>query len=128
MSDREPVPQAGAIPLRDGTVCLITSSDGQRWQVPKGMIDPGDTPPESARKEAWEEAGVEGELRDEPAGSYRYNKEDRLCEVTLFILDVTSVADDWPEKSERRRRWVTLDEALEAVGNEGLRDVLKKFS
>jgi 8-oxo-dGTP pyrophosphatase MutT (NUDIX family) len=127
MSNSEPVPQAGAIPLRGGRVCLITSSDGLRWQVPKGMIDHGDSFHDSAHKEAWEEAGVRGKLHDQPAGSYRYDKEGTLCEVTLYVMHVTFVADDWPEKEERRRRWAELDEALDAVANDGLRDVLQKL-
>ena len=47
--------QSGAIPLRNGRVCLITSSNGKRWVIPKGLIDPGHTAGETALQEAWEE-------------------------------------------------------------------------
>ena len=57
--------QAATIPVRDGRVCLVTSSNGRRWVLPKGQIDPGHTPAEAALVEAWEEAGLVGAL--EPA-------------------------------------------------------------
>src|SRR5262249_26119697 len=52
--------QAAAIPIKDGMVCLITSSNGKRWVIPKGLIDPGHTAGESALLESWEEAGLVG--------------------------------------------------------------------
>jgi 8-oxo-dGTP pyrophosphatase MutT (NUDIX family) len=124
MNSDNVIPQAGAIPVRDGLVCLITSSDGQRWLVPKGMIDPGCSPVESAANEAWEEAGVQGNLHPEPVGSYQYEKDGQVCEVTLFVMQVTKVADRWPEKFLRQRRWLQLEIAHEEVQNAGLREVL----
>ena len=50
--------QAAAIPVRDGLVCLITSSNGRRWVMPKGMMEPGKSTGEIALQEAWEEAGI----------------------------------------------------------------------
>src|SRR5262249_56354811 len=67
--------QAGAIPLRNGRVCLITSRrNGKRWVIPKGLIEPGQTPGATALQHAWEQAGLAGVLEPEPAGSYLYAK------------------------------------------------------
>src|SRR5262245_17445465 len=65
-----PVRQAAAIPIRAGQVCMVLSSNGRRWVVPKGCIEPGQTAGETALREAWEEAGLVGALRPEPVGSY----------------------------------------------------------
>ena len=119
------VRQAAAIPVKGKQVCLVTSSNGKRWVIPKGLIDPGHTAGEAALQEAWEEAGLAGTLRREPVGSYVYEKWGRPCHVTVFVMQVTHVADEWPEKQVRQRAWVSLAEALARIEDAGLRDVLR---
>ena len=43
-------------------VLLIFHRKLQKWLPPGGHIDPGETPPEAARREAFEESGLEVEL------------------------------------------------------------------
>jgi 8-oxo-dGTP pyrophosphatase MutT (NUDIX family) len=116
--------QAAAIPVREGEICLIPSRSGKRWVVPKGIIDPGMTAPETALQEAWEEAGLRGELEPMPVGTYLYDKWGGTCHVTVYLMRVTEVADDWPERPTRQRRWLSTLLALEQVGDEGLRDMM----
>jgi hypothetical protein len=40
--------QAGVIAVRSGKICLVTSSNGKRWVIPKGVIEPGQTAGETA--------------------------------------------------------------------------------
>jgi 8-oxo-dGTP pyrophosphatase MutT (NUDIX family) len=117
--------QAGAIPVRDGAVCLVTSSNGKRWVIPKGLIDPGHTAGEAAVQEAWEEAGLVGLLSPDPVGSYLYDKWGGTCHVTVFVMQVTEIAEDWPERSVRQRRWVSVAEALGLLDDPGLREVVR---
>src|SRR5690606_28829887 len=67
-------PQFGALPytIVDGqlVVLLITSRGRGKWIFPKGGQVDGMTPWETAAHEAWEEAGVSGEIEQEPIGSY----------------------------------------------------------
>src|SRR6266571_4473887 len=99
--------QAAAIPVRLGQVCLISSRNGKRWVVPKGCLEPGKTAGEIALQEAWEEAGLVGVLQPEPVGSYLYDKSGITCHVVVYLLDVTDVRDQSPEKGLRERCWVT---------------------
>src|SRR5262249_26642719 len=117
--------QAAAIPVRAGRVCLVTSSNGKRWVIPKGLIDPGHTAAEGALQEAWEEAGLVGVLSREPVGSYLYEKWGGTCHVTVFVMQVTEVADNWPERDVRQRCWVSVAEALQRLDDRGLREVVK---
>jgi 8-oxo-dGTP pyrophosphatase MutT (NUDIX family) len=122
MADNTPwIPQAAAIPLQRGRVCLVTSSSGKRWVIPKGLIDSGKTAAEMALQEAWEEAGVVGVLRPEPVGTYLYPKYGGTCHVTVYLMDVSEVADDWPERALRQRRWVKASEAAQFIEDEGLK-------
>src|ERR1700730_2882539 len=97
--------QPAALPMRAGEVCLVTSRSGKRWVVPKGCMEPGKTAAEIALQEAWEEAGLVGVLQPEPLGSYFYEKAGFTCHVTVFLMNVTDIANDWPERGMRQRCW-----------------------
>lgn len=83
--------QSGVIAVREGDeeiqVLLITSSKGERWVIPKGVVEPGLSPAESAAKEAWEEAGPRGTLHPEPLGSCRYPNWGGWCSVEVFGME-----------------------------------------
>ena len=72
MSDRE---QAGVIAFRRKKsgieICLIRNKGSRKWKIPKGFVDPGETPEQAALKEAWEEAGIPAETarRAHPGGT-----------------------------------------------------------
>jgi 8-oxo-dGTP pyrophosphatase MutT (NUDIX family) len=121
----EPIRQAAALPLRRGRVCLITSRNGKRWVIPKGWIEPGQTAGETALQEAWEEAGLAGAIEGEPIGSYLYEKEGHSYHVTVFVMKVTSVAQDWPERSFRDRSWVSPVGFFDRIEEAGLADIVR---
>jgi 8-oxo-dGTP pyrophosphatase MutT (NUDIX family) len=114
----EPAVQAGAIPytLVRGTpvFLLITSRGTGRWIFPKGAPMKGYELWQVAAREAFEEAGVEGEVETAPIGRYRGLKgslRSAPIEVQMFPLRVVRQLDDWPEKDSRHRHWVILAEA-----------------
>jgi 8-oxo-dGTP pyrophosphatase MutT (NUDIX family) len=117
--------QAAVIPVSDGQVCVVTSRSGKRWVVPKGCLEPGKTAGEVALQEAWEEAGLVGLLQPEPVGSYVYEKAGCTCHVTVFRMQVTDSADDWPERGLRTRCWLSLPQALLRVDDPGLRELIR---
>ena len=111
--------QSGAIPytiVKDQPVFLIiTSRRTGRWIFPKGTPIEGMTPWEVAATEAFEEAGVEGEIETTPIGSYQTAKmigiRRTLIEVDMYPLRVQTQREDWPEKDNRHRHWVILPDA-----------------
>ena len=117
--------QAGVIAVRDGRVFLVTSRSGKRWVVPKGCLEPGKSAGEIALQEAWEEAGLVGVLDPDPLGSYLYEKAACLCHVTVFLMRVTEVAADWPEREFRDRCRLSYAEAIVRVDEPGLRKVIR---
>jgi hypothetical protein len=40
-------------------------------------------------------------------------------------MDVTDEAPDWPESQVRQRVWLNTAEALDRIGDEGLREILR---
>lgn len=119
--------QAGALPysLVEGRVVflLITSRRTGRWIFPKGDIEPGMTPWESAANEALEEAGVTGEVSTEPVGSYRSSASTDgsvLIDVDLFPLRVENQLTTWREMDQRLRHWAVLPEARRLLNDRAL--------
>jgi 8-oxo-dGTP pyrophosphatase MutT (NUDIX family) len=117
--------QAAVIAVKAGQVCLVTSSSGKRWVIPKGCLEPGKTAGEVALQEAWEEAGLVGALQAEPVGSYLYEKYGNAYHVTVFLLHVTEAAQEWPEHSLRQRCWLTATQALVRIEDPGLRELIR---
>jgi len=120
--------QAAAIPICDGQLCLVTSRSGKRWVIPKGGIEVGKTAGEIALQEAWEEAGLTGILQREPLGSYLYEKYGAVHHVIVFLMQVTEVANVWPENSMRERAWLPPKQALARIEDHGLREIIRTGS
>jgi len=118
--------QAAAIPMRDAEICLITSRSGKRWVIPKGHLEPGKALAEIALLESWEEAGLVGILHPHPVGSYLYEKYGNTYHVTVFVMDVTEVAEEWPERTLRQRCWFQPKEVLTQITEDGLRRILRR--
>lgn len=97
-------------------ILLITSRDTGRWLLPKGWPVDGLSPPEVAAREAWEEGGVVGHITDECVGHLSYTKvlpdlSGVLCTIAVYPLKVASLAKRYPERNQRRRKWVALHKA-----------------
>jgi phosphohistidine phosphatase len=119
--------QSGVVPFRrDGEaieVMLIRNNSGRRWIVPKGLVEAGMSPAESAAMEAYEEAGVSGRVGDEVIGTYEYNKWEGVCRVDMFLMEVDEVLDEWPEDF-RERQWVALERAVELAQPDPLKQII----
>jgi 8-oxo-dGTP pyrophosphatase MutT (NUDIX family) len=136
MAESEKVkPQSAVLPYRRRKagleIMLVTSLDTGRWVLPKGNVESGLTPCESAQKEAYEEAGIRGKTEKKCFGTFTYLKTEKkgggMREVEVFPMEVTEVLDDWPEKSDRKREWMVLDKAAESVMEKKLKKLLKTF-
>jgi hypothetical protein len=44
--------------------------------------------------------------------------------VTVYLLEVTNMLEDWPEKNERERAWFTLADAARVVTEPELKALL----
>lgn len=128
--------QFAALPyrLREGKVqvLLITSRGTGRWIIPKGWPMDGETPAEAAATEAWQEAGVIGKASNTVLGFYSYRKrldKDSLpIVVAVFPVKVKKLAKDFPEKGQRKRKWVNLRKAEKLLQEPELRAIVRHFN
>lgn len=119
--------QSGVIPVYDGGIVLITTTRSKRWIIPKGVIEKGMTPHDSAAKEALEEAGAIGQVHHREIGRFRYRKWHGRCTVSVYPLYVERLLDEWDEMHLRKRKVVTVREALKLVEHEELRGIIEAF-
>jgi len=122
--------QSAVIPFRGRgdnlEIMVITSRRKRRWVVPKGVKEPDMSAPDSAAKEAREEAGIEGDVLPGAIGSYDYEKWGGTCTVDVYAMEVKKVYDDWLE-SFRDRQWVSLEEAAGRLGEEDLKAIVRSL-
>ncbi|BBF79544.1 NUDIX hydrolase [Asticcacaulis excentricus] len=134
-----PATQFGALPFREtrnGEVefLLITSRGSGQWIIPKGKPIPDLTPAETAAREAFEEAGILGEVDPHPIGRFAYMKDQGqpnaqfIPAVEVFAMRVTQQLTLWPEMGQRSMVWLTPEQALHAIEIESLRKIVRRFA
>ena len=106
---------------------LITSIKKQKWIFPKGFIEFNLSAFESAKKEAYEEAGVIGENETVELGSFDLKKKNQTSRVKIFSMEVTKELKDYPEKNLRKRKWFNISDALENIENNDIKNFVLKL-
>ncbi len=125
---------AGGVVVRDRECVVIVptrrAADGRRvLALPKGHVDPGETPDVTARREVREEAGVESTVREELGDvRYVYQREGRRIAkvVTFFLLDYAAGSVDDHDHEVEEARWMALDEAVTALTYRGERTMVAR--
>lgn len=113
-------------------VLLVTSRRSGRWILPKGWPILGRSPLETVATEAWEEAGVRGDIADRPVGLFSYTKEisgspNLPCVAIVYALRVRKQEKTFPESGERRLKWMSRKKAASLVDSRELAYMLKAF-
>ena len=113
-------------------VLLVTSRDTGRFVIPKGWPMKKTKDSKAASIEVFEEAGVTGRIAPKPIGHYDYSKIfgpgfALPCRVMVYAMEATRILPKWPEKGERKRFWMTLEDAAASVHEPELRDLIEEF-
>lgn len=114
-------PRSAAIPLlidNEGIkIVLVTTMPKEKnnWIFPKGHVEFNMTAHDSAAKEAYEEAGVQGQINPTIFDEYQHQKWGGTMHVEVYTLEVSKILDIWPEMRSRNRQIVSLDQAIEIV-------------
>jgi len=113
--------QAGVVAYRrtkKGLRLCLTHKPGEgSWALLKGIVDPGETLRETALKEAWEEAGLHGEIVGKRIGTYAYRKWGRRFRVAMYLMEVTGQDDEWQEMHVRDRHWLSPRKTLKILAD-----------
>lgn len=122
----------GVVPwlIRDGKlhVVLVRSVDGDRWVLPKGKPKRGMPSRDLAALEAWEEAGVRGRLHPKEAHESRLIRQGEVLKLRLYPLEISRLANRWPERRSRRRRVVRAARAIALLSDPGMAAAVKALA
>jgi 8-oxo-dGTP pyrophosphatase MutT (NUDIX family) len=127
--------QVAALPYRQRgngkiDVLVITSRRTKRLIVPKGWPMKGKADHKAAAIEAHEEAGVRGEIRNHPIGSFSYMKDldEAVIPVTasVFPLKVKKLKPRWKEETSRKRKWLSATKAAALLSDRELGDLVAR--
>lgn len=109
---------------KDIEILLIQDSK-ERWTIPKGHIEPGETAKMTARREIEEETGLKNVSILTWLGKihFKYRRLDKLVLMTTQIYLVQALDDrEMPigEKWMKGIRWFSFTDALEAIEYEDI--------
>jgi len=121
-------PTAGGIVFRHGekgVEILLIQDAKDRWTIPKGHIEEGETAQQTARREIGEEAGLSqvdilgwlGKIH------FRYRRIDKLVLMTTQIYLVRAKGDTNDIQKEEWMngiKWFTFQDALDAIEYEDI--------
>jgi 8-oxo-dGTP pyrophosphatase MutT (NUDIX family) len=104
----------------EGRILFVQHVEGH-WTFPAGAVDPGESPADAARREAWEEAGVvvepfriAGVFGGGPHFQGSYENGDEVAWVTAVFEARIESGEPTPNDDETAAvRWATPEEAEE---------------
>ena len=103
------------------------------WALPKGLIDRGEEPAETALREGYEETGVEGEL-ERKLGDIRYVYTwdgERVLKIVSFFLARARAGrigalPPGMEREVAEARWLPLEDSQQLLAYRGEREMAAK--
>jgi 8-oxo-dGTP pyrophosphatase MutT (NUDIX family) len=124
---------AGGVVVRGGQVVVIVptrrAADGSRvLALPKGHVDPGETPIEAATREVREETGILAEPVCELGESrYWYRRDGRTIGKTVQFFLFEHVGGDTADHDDEVEevRWIDLRDALTALSHSAEREMVE---
>jgi len=128
---------AGGVALRKTQrgleVVLISVGDPPRWQLPKGLVDPGETPEIAAIREVREEAGIVATLSsliDKVEYWYQSNRGNERVRyhkfVNFFLMWYQSGDVANHDREVHEARWFAVSDAVRALAFRSEQSVIEK--
>ena len=121
---------AGGVVINDDKVLVVFQAKTQTWALPKGHVDKGESPIETAIREIYEESGIKDLTYVKELGSYfRGTKKnpDIRKKITYFHFTTkeTKLSPQDPDNPEAK--WVSIDGVVDLLSYEADKEFFKKI-
>jgi 8-oxo-dGTP diphosphatase len=130
MSSEQELSAGGVVVRGEQAIVIVPTRRGAQGQrvlgLPKGHVDPGETPAQAAAREVREEAGVEAELVGRLGDvRYFYQRDGRRIfkRVRFFLFAYRSGDPADHDDEVEEARWMDLAEAATALTYDGERQM-----
>ncbi|NPA32108.1 MAG: NUDIX hydrolase [Aquificae bacterium] len=118
---------AGGVLFKDDEVLLIKNPSGV-WSFPKGLVEEGEKPEQTAVREVFEETGVRGEILDY-VGDIQYwyrAKDDKVFKTVRFYLMRYVSGEPKPSWEVQDAKFFPVEEAKKLLKYKGDREIFRK--
>ncbi len=108
---------------------LINPAGTDRWQFPKGHIDPGESSKATAVREVAEECGVRASLIEKIADQkyfFHWDGAKIFKIVTFYLMKYAGGDTNNHDKEVRQAKFFPLKKALTKLTFKGDKEILKK--
>ena len=129
--EREGQMYVALIATKGGVVHPEGSPRGERWGLPKGIVEKGEKSAQTALREVAEETGLVGEIVDK-LGYVEYwyrSPEDKILYhkfVDFYLMEYQSGGVEKHDWEVEEARWFPVGEAMERIAFDNEGEILKK--
>ena len=121
------ITHAGGVIVRIDFDCprylvVQAAKNPDHWVLPKGHLEPAETPTEAVLREIREEAGVRGEI-SVYLDALTFKQNDEIVHANFYIIKYLGKT---PRLENRALRWCTYAEALNQLSFEESRRLLRR--
>lgn len=112
-------------------IALVAVKDSKVWCLPKGIINKGEEPDETAIREVSEETGLKGRVI-EKLGEINYwyylKEEEAKCRKTVhfYLLEYEGGDISKHDWEVDKAAWFQIDDALKIASHKNERDIIEK--
>lgn len=129
---------SGGVVLNEKGLILVVNQNSNSWSLPKGHIDPGETALEAAKREIYEESGIEEKylMLIKELGTYERYKialnggddKSELKVISMFLFKSSKNELKPIDPGNPEAVWVEKNKVAEMLTHEKDRDFFLKIN